>query len=195
MKKQIIIGIYMAIATSGCFAASINTETPPAGVRTRILDLVITGRTNINTFQLFLDKQDSRSREFTGSQDNSDITFFIPVDILNCNNQFLLKDFNSMVKSSDYPLIVIRIGNNELDGILAGIQKHTIHLAVTLTDHTQILPAQVTVVQNKQNQSILNGTLALKLSDFRLQPPQFCWGLVKLNNTIEINFKIAVSKP
>lgn len=89
-------------------------------------------------------------------------------------------------KVLDYP----NFKNVKVDGDLVG---HTVSAAITLHGITQSVRVPVSI-SHSGNQLLASGKFSIKQSSFGIQPYQAAAGLLKIKDTITIEFSIAAEK-
>ncbi|RPD99984.1 YceI family protein [Aureibaculum marinum] len=105
-----------------------------------------------------------------------------------CGHNKINDDLNELLKSEKYPKIFIYLKefssdkneskvNTIIDIEIAGIRK------------TYNIPIQV---DNSNNNMQISGNLNVNLSDYKLQAPKKLFGLIRVEDTIEINFNLSV---
>lgn len=153
--------------------------------------LVVTVNTNVNSFNCNLQdfnpnltlklsqKIDGQTKSFSENE------ILIPVANLDCANKLINYDLQETLKAKTYPnikLSFIEIFPGKAKGLftvklsleIAGVKKYY----QTFCGFNRL-----------QNGNTLNGCEKINLIDFGLQPPEKFFGMVKVNNEIEVTFE------
>ena len=195
MKKKSNILLYLLVAF-GCFTSSIKAQQAPALTTAQLQDIVIMGETNINKFQLFLDsKTNNEVKDIVGIYENSTIIFTIPIERLNCKNQIILYDFHNLVNADQHPSVTIKIDIEQFyRHINERKESEPTVLEVSLSGQTRKIKTNNSSIKHMSGSKTLTGNANIYLSDFLLEPPKKFMGLVRLNNKVNINFKILITE-
>lgn len=193
MKNRSNILIYLLLVF-GCLTVTVRAQQAPALTTAHLQDIVIIGETNVNKFHLFLDsKTKTENKEIVGIYENSAIIFTIPIERLNCKNQMILNDFHNLVNANEHPSVKIRI---EIDQfyrhIIEGKEIEPTELEVSLSGQTRKIKTNYSDIKHMSGFKTLSGNANIYLSDFLLKPPKKFMGMVRLNDKVNINFKILI---
>jgi len=193
MKNRSNILIYLLLVF-GCLTVTVRAQQAPALTTAHLQDIVIIGETNVNKFHLFLDsKTKTENKEIVGIYENSAIIFTIPIERLNCKNQMILNDFHNLVNANEHPSVKIRI---EIDQfyrhIIEGKEIEPTELEVSLSGQTRKIKTNHSDIKHMSGFKTLSGNANIYLSDFLLKPPKKFMGMVRLNDKVNINFKILI---
>lgn len=154
-----------------------------------VSSIAITGKTNINTFQL---TQQLSTINFTASPLGSDyIRFAIPVKTFSADNSHIYNDFVELLKGDRHPYIYIDIAINNLRSIRSNKNHQLVHLYLTITDISRPFEVETNIQLNGNGSLTLTGQRNIHLPDFSIEPPVKFMGLVKVNNDINILFKLS----
>jgi hypothetical protein len=137
--------------------------------------LAIDGSSNIN--------------KFTCDINNS----YLSVDIkkFDCHHKYITSDFRKMLKSEEYPSLVIRfISLDEFhkDGVVKGL------VDIELAGKKKRMEINYSCSHIGSNQLRLQGVKLMKFSDFELEAPRKIGGLVRINEEIKVNFNLYFRK-
>lgn len=176
--------------------------TPSGGSGTNYNDckghISIQGSTNINTFKL-----NNSLSQIILKRCNHDKDSFaslakkywlqIPAKNFKADNPQIYRDFLSLIKAKTYPMIKVGLSLADLHRI-SGCSKPT-----TFTVEVQMAGNSCTYFVNcrfsacSNNCIVVSGSQKMKLTDFRITPPEKILGLIKVNNEILVNFGFVVS--
>lgn len=146
--------------------------------------VLIQGSSNINEFEL---KNDSPSVENASSNPGYHI-IKIKVDEFAAENLRMVKDFKQLINASEHPYIRIAVQNKEKSDFeeTNGLTNFNIRVTLAGISEEYTVPCQL---NNQPNGSYtIEGNFAVKLTEFKLDPPVKLFGLVKVNNTVFVNF-------
>lgn len=179
------IGVVTAQTSSVAVSVDVNKNS----------SLSIYGTTNIVNFKLTQNSEDfiQKNMIITASQNNnklylSENQLIVPVKNFNSTNKMALRDFYKLVKSDEYPTMNIQLDHIDLP------------TASMPTSGTAVVAVTITGVTKKYNfpiKSNKNGTSYtfdvekdINIRDFGLEPPVQMMGMLKVNEIININFKM-----
>ncbi|WP_139226729.1 YceI family protein [Zhouia amylolytica] len=155
-------------------------------------ELTISGSTNINRFEC-----NYKIEKLTGpitvvyqknqkSLDFRQTVLKLDNNCFDCGSKPINRDFNILVKSDQHPRIllkidkVLNIGGTEADVLtdikIAGITK------------SYRVPVGITKLNG--NNLKVSGVLKLNISDFKLEPPKKMFGIIKVDDIINIDFRL-----
>ncbi len=194
--REIISFVALVVMPLGiCEPVSAQGDTEP--VKAILNDLVITGKSNLNKFNLFLGQESQAGAHelITGLFGLRSISFEIPLDRLSCKNKMILHDFYSLVNASEFPEVTIKMDADDFDRFVAETESHTTQASfyVTIAGITQKVRTHTLLSEDLAGNKTLRGNLTLSMNDFYLKPPKKMIGLVKLNDEVNINFIISIS--
>lgn len=158
--------------------------------------LTISGTTNINNFECGFNTDELINPiEIKYSKKSNTLLFDkAALDLYNgyfdCGGKAINKDFKSLIKAENHPKITLKLkeiqyGNSKTDAFKATI-------AIELAGKTQTY--QTPVYVKKDGDLCITGNLALNINDFDLKAPKKAFGLIVVNNMIDINFKLFVEE-
>jgi hypothetical protein len=110
----------------------------------------------------------------------------IPVKSFNSSNKMALRDFNKLVKSDQYPKMLIKLDHIELADRSSTSAVGNAVIDVTITDVTKRYIFPVTTGKNGNNFTF-DITKEINIRDFNLTPPVHMMGMIKVDELITIN--------
>lgn len=154
--------------------------------------LTITGDTNINEFLCAYNTSlipNTGNMKFTGNPE--EIRFenaILKLDNkgFDCGNKAINKDFQSLLKSSEYPEIELELKELSFKTTNQAIALITISIAGKQKDY------KVPVIIKENPVAQYAGKLNLDINDFNLILPKKLFGLIVVKEDIEINFNLIV---
>jgi hypothetical protein len=159
-------------------------------------NLSIEGKSNINSFScnvteylhpdtIVFYKEDQHQELYTVK---GGIT--INVNRFDCHQRNITRDLRKTLKASESPIMKIDLLSisNFSDGYTG--QKIKGCVAIKLAGITRKMEIDYTVQTGNDGNLLLYGSRAVLLSDFRLTPPHKLAGLIKVEDQINVRFKL-----
>ena len=160
--------------------------------------IAINGSSNVLAFKLFQKGKDLTTRNFTftATQDQNRIyisqnQLSIQVRKFNSDNRMALRDFLKLIKSVDYPNLLVQLNYFELIPGADKIRfsKGNASVNITITGVTKQFNIPITSNQEGDIYSV-DGRKNISIRDFGLTPPIEMLGLIKVSEWIDINFHL-----
>ncbi|MCZ8196196.1 MAG: YceI family protein [Flavobacterium sp.] len=152
-------------------------------------EVTINGKSNVNSFQC---KYNSNYLEdeilVTTFKNNetkitlSNAKIAIKSKGFDCKNKMITKDFKTILKADDYDNINIEL--KELD-INNNYLMTKLNIEIAGKSKEYVIP----MAFNEKNSNV-KGTLRLNIKDFNLKCPKKIFGLIEVNDNIDINFNL-----
>jgi hypothetical protein len=190
--KQFISIFTICYLLSLTLSAQLNSYPVTVDVKDKSV-LSIHGKSNVVDFTF-----DKPSKEFiynklyvVASWKNdkiylSESNLEIPVKSFNSSNKMALRDFNKLVKSDQYPKMLIKLDHIELADRSSTSAVGNAVIDVTITDVTKRYIFPVTTGKNGNNFTF-DITKEINIRDFNLTPPVHMMGMIKVDELITIN--------
>ncbi|PKD20629.1 hypothetical protein APR41_13210 [Salegentibacter salinarum] len=169
------------------------------GLETKKIDilpdshLTIKGTTNINDFECEFNTLRFKNETFkVHYTENGDILYFknsvLPLEnvYFDCGNRKINKDFHELLKSEEHPEILLKLKKIDMRG--EGNSIVTIGFTIAGVNNDYKFPVEIT----RDQQLCFDGKLKLNIKDFNLEAPSKIFGLIVLDEEIEINFNLNV---
>ena len=193
MRKTILFAVFIFCCISRVY--------PQATVNVLLQNnssITINGTSNLLSFKLSQkgDKLANKTFLITASQIQNKIILSqnqhsIAVRNFDSNNKMALRDFLKLLKVDDYPEIKIQLryienmGNVALNDYSKG--QASVNITITNVTHQYLIP----ISSNKSGDLYnLTGKMKLNIKDFGLVPPIEMFGLIKVNEWINIDFNL-----
>ena len=153
----------------------------------------IEGSTNLNAFELVYSFEDEPV-EFSVSSGNSSGKYkklVIPVEKFRGESKAMERDFHELVKYDKHPEIIIEFNGfsnieNEPDNITTNVR-----ITMAGTSHSYTVPVELK--ETDSGNICLNGKKSIQISDFKLDPPVKYFGIIRVEDQINIDFSIDLS--
>ena len=155
--------------------------------------LVIMGESNVNRFS-FTFEQPAPGKEgkprynllWNGTE------LFIPVREFEASNPHMYTDFLLQMQESKYPYISIRFNDFIVEKPAESTSPLKYNVGITLAGVTRDYAIDCELVSCGGNLTI-RGSEILKLTDFKIPPPQKLNGLIKVKDDISVSFSIMIN--
>lgn len=159
--------------------------------------LLIKGTTNINKFTCHFNISKLRNRIPVNFEvrDNKMIfneTYLIlKNDCFDCGNKNINKDFKELLKTNEYPQIFIHLNEMQNLNLNNSTSEVLLDMEIAGINKSYTIPVKI---ENNENNLLVRGKLMMDINDFNLEPPKKILGLIKVNNTIEIDFQLLLQE-
>lgn len=109
---------------------------------------------------------------------------FLEVLNFECPNPQMTDDLHDLLEYENYPFIIFQLKKIT--------NKKTAHIMIEMAGEKQFYTVNLNNSLNN-NQLISNATMELCITDFGLEAPEKFFGMVKVNENIEVEFKIGMN--
>lgn|SRR5690606_9046238 len=156
----------------------------------RTSTLNIKGDTNVNQFQcVFNTVHLDQKHKITYRKNGREIHFkntslFLENEAFNCGHKAINRDFNLLLKTSEYPRISLELRKVVFDNENRATALIRIKIAGKEKDYS--LPVKVSTSPIDR----FTGSMKLNIRDFGLEPPKKVLGLIVLKEEIQINLDL-----
>jgi hypothetical protein len=160
--------------------------------------LKVGGSTNVNKFScnitnfispdtLFIEKDLYRETIKMSGSVHLDIKRF------DCNNVVMTKDLRKALKAKDFPQMQIRFISLSWYPESYGNEKEVRGVvSISLAGVTKTFKISYIITQNSSTSMKIKGSWKISFSDFNIVPPAKLGGIVKANDELYIEFKLAL---
>lgn len=189
MKTYLFLFSFLTLSFTGSAQPSVETreiEIMPGS------SLSISGNTNINEFECDFDTLCFEDQTITVNfSSKGDVLDFrnsvLPLrnNNFNCGNKRINRDFKDLLKTEEHPEILLKIKKIDLRKDKA---HATLNFTIAGIDKDYTFPVEVTGDETM----CFNGKLALNITDFNLEAPSKVFGLIVIEEVININFNLNV---
>lgn len=154
----------------------------------------IAGRTNLNQFRLYQDVADNfiftEARHSKIRIDEYGILELrIPVLNFEASSKFVYRDFIELLDASKNTHIIIILKKNEVRKLSNQSHSDTIEIGVILNGISNYYKIPGQTKNCTDGSKFISGIKTLKLTDFKLEPPEKSFGLIKVENELIVNFE------
>lgn len=173
----------------------------------RILDnskLTIHGTSNVNKFacdctQKFPEgKVIAQATGTPGFVDVRNAVLKISAKSLDCKRKEINKDMLKTLKAEKYPDILIKLIQlqfpSDIQKVKIGnVAALTAFVDITMGGVTKRTPLKLHAKKQSESQFIINGEHTLSLGDFGLKPPDILWGMIRINDAMQLMIDLKMS--
>ena len=156
-------------------------------------NLSITGTSNITDFACDFNTLCFANNSFkvAYTEKNGVLRFknsILPLENINfdCGNRKINKDFHDLLQTEKHPKILLKL--KELDIRSAENALVTLTFNIAGIDKDYKFPIEIT----RGRELCFDGKLALNIEDFNLEAPKKMFGLIVIDEEIEINFNLNI---
>lgn len=178
------------ISMTGFFSAFGQGDKKLVKINTHTSYVEIHGTTNVNSFNCTYNARLPENEfEVTVFKKGSDLeiqheALFLKVLNFKCPNPQMTNDFHDLLEYEDYPYIIFQLKKIT--------NKNTAHITIEMAGEKQNYQVQVkNSIRNTQ--LICSAKMQLCITDFGLKAPEKFFGMVKVNENIEVEFKIEIN--
>lgn len=158
--------------------------------------LIIKGSTNVNKFKCHFNIEEVSNPiplSFVLKEDRlifEKALLMLDNSCFDCGSRAINKDFMDLLKSEEYPKIVLELKEIKKDSRTNNIVHALIEIVIAGESKSYFTPVKL------KGDKILNvtGTLNLNICDFNLEPPKKALGLIVVSDIIKINFDLEVEE-
>lgn len=154
--------------------------------------LTISGDTNINEFECeFNTAHLDENTNLRYKINKSNIVFENAVLNLDnkgfdCGNKGINRDFRDLIKSDQYPEIILTLKEIDLEN--PELAKAKVIICIAGIEKKYQVPVEI----SKGKVPHFKGKINLNIRDFKLEPPKKALGLIVVKEEIEVNFNLTV---
>lgn len=159
--------------------------------------ICIEGATNINSFSL---EQNVPEDLVCGTGDSRWLPvpkqelylITIPVRNFSANNKIVYKDFLDLVDVGKHPYIRIFLEEEEFLNLFSGKMHYNPVIGVNVSGVTHKYRINCIISECIDGNITIRGYKKVKLTDFKLAPPEKSLGLIKVQDELIINFEFSM---
>lgn len=157
-------------------------------------NLCIEGKSNVSSFQCDVVQYLRVDTVFFYKDDRQIVTtrggITIDVNTFDCHQKYITADLRKTLKAKECPLLridLLSIGNLP---VVAGDYKTTGWVAIQLAGVSRKVEVNYTVQAGSNGVMHLYGSQRVSFSDFALTPPRKLAGLIKVEEEINVKFRL-----
>ncbi|EHQ27092.1 YceI family protein [Mucilaginibacter paludis] len=187
-----IIASIIFLATPQLKAQTIYRLSPGKDVAIKVL-----GSSNVHDWTMTSTKMESQGDfKFDGEQLQglSGLSFSVDAKSLKSEHSGMDDRTYKAIKADQYPKITYKLSS----AVISTIQKNKYLIKtkgeLTITGVPQLISMDVTAVVNPDNSITCTGAEKIKLTDFKIQPPSFMLGAMKVANDLTIQYTLNYKK-
>lgn len=189
--KRIVFLI--SIVTALAFTTRDSTIKRISVIITTESSLVVRGTTNVNTFSCVFNINKFKNpiqvnyHVEGGKMIFNKTALVLDNNCFDCGGEGINSDFQKILKSDKYPQITLFLKETTLFENKLDVQA-SINIEIAGIVKGYKIPIKV----KKNNDMLITGDLAISLYDYGLEAPKKMFGLISVDDTIEIFFQLAV---
>jgi hypothetical protein len=170
-----------------------NEDSEPLGKEpaTGFIDITVESNVNHLLFTYALTEMclSETGANLPGSNiDISTARIIVPVKDFKCSNQLVYKDFLTLLKASQYPYITIAIPQKVLLQYRTGNSVTLNNVLINIAGVTKRYDITCVIENRDKTDSILIGSIKIRLTDLKIEPPVKYLGLVKVKDEVIVKF-------
>lgn len=183
--------LHILIISLICFSSAFGQSNKRlVKINTKASYVEIHGTTNVNSFNCSYNAslpEDQFEVSFSKKGDDMEIkhqALFLKVTNFKCPNSQMTTDFHNLLSYRDYPYIIFQLKKIT--------HKNTAHIMIEMAGEQQSYQVKM---ENSMRNNMLTSTaqMTLCITDFGLEAPEKFFGMVKVNENIEVEFKIEMN--
>jgi len=155
--------------------------------------LVINGESNINRFRFsFLSNAGDTAYSYRSRTGENGIEILIPLREFQASNPRMYNDFLQEVHEREYPNISIflpHMSQDKLEAMATGAEQKVL---ITMAGVAKQYTVDCDLV-NCGDRLAIRGSQMIRLTDFKISPPEKLNGLIKVKNEIKVSFGIILN--
>lgn len=198
IQKLLILTVIYPIIYFPLFGQSTNASHL---IKVKGSAFTIEGSTNISSFQCYLTKTNYsdtiaiertwRHRTITFDR----LTLKYPVNEFDCQIELMTEDLQSLLQSDRFPYLFLRVktievidGPQEIENLDVSSEVNVTIAGVT----REVRVDKGSVVNHSESLLTFQGKVSLDMVDFGIEPPVKFFGMVKVDNLLEVSFSITM---
>jgi polyisoprenoid-binding protein YceI len=180
----------LSLALAGCF--SLNAQV--LKINPKSFSMTILGTTNVHDFTTKVTQADGEA-VINGSKELQSLVVEIPVRALKSGEKLMdTKTYETfdVNKNPNITFKLIEVNSLKVDGNQVSV---TVTGNLTMAGVTRRISIKSTGVGNKAGYIQFKGSVALKMSDFKMSPPTAMMGLMKVGDAITLKYDVSFENP
>lgn len=160
-------------------------------------ELWIAGSSNVNDFNCNVEEYDSHVSPPAEEEDQMEVEVDIVVDSFECGKKRMNRDLYETLQGGKHPTINFIYQSTE--EMTYNDHEELYHLTIrgnlTVAGHSKEIQLQMQVQLFDDGTIEVRGSTDLNMTDYNIEPPTALFGLVKVDNTLTVHFKLKASSP
>jgi len=194
LNRQTLI-MYITIAAiifltiPQCLLAQANYKLLPGKDAT----VKILGSSNIHDWTMTANRLESQGEfKFEGDQlrSLSAFSFTVTAKSLKSEHESMDNRTYKSIKADQFPKIVYKLNSAVITPVQKGKYNIKATGELTISGATQVVVLNVNAVVNADNTISCSGSQKIKLTDYKIEPPSFMLGAMKVYNDLTIQFNL-----
>ncbi|MDR9418582.1 hypothetical protein [Gracilimonas sp.] len=161
--------------------------------------LSIKGKSNVNEFQCQSEHelhQDSLNYFYRVSGDTvlvDGVQLNLQIDQFDCGKRAINKDFRSTLKYEEYPFIEIILNELVVSDSTSLIPKEA-KITIRIAGEERHYTVTLNTFSSREESFTVGGNKILRMTDFGLEPPSPMFGLIKVQDELDIQFDLVIRR-
>ena len=200
LKKQLSVAGIIIITAITLFAIpqALMAQASYKLVPGKDVSIKVLGSSNVHDWTETSAVMESQG-DFKLSDDNqivslSAFNFSLNAKSLKSEHEMMDSRTYKAMNADQYPKITFKLGSAAIETI----QKNKFNIKatgeLTIAGATQTITLDVTAVVNPDNTITCTGSKKIKLTDYKIEPPSFMLGAMKVANDLTIQYSLAYKK-
>jgi hypothetical protein len=188
------------------FIALASDTIPVTEGKFRILPgsrVYLEGTTNVNKFKCDcgnnFDSNPYQVRNVDGNKmEFANTQLLLPIEFFDCKNRKMERDLQKALKADQFPIVRIQLENiiipkSHLSSIESGTWTNATALVnISLAGVTRQHEIPVKTKKGLPAQFLFSGHQSMKMTDFKVTPPEALFGMIKANDEITFYFDLVL---
>jgi len=111
-----------------------------------------------------------------------------------CNNALLTKDFKKTIEVDQYPTIIVKFLSLIKESETVNQKNLTGEIEITMVGISKKYPISRVFLSKNGDNALFSGERKILLSDFNIEPPVKFLGVVRVQDSIMVNFSLVLEK-
>jgi hypothetical protein len=156
------------------------------------IDITVESNVNRLFFSYPLNRTSIYDSGKSGNKTGETVNIIVPVRDFRCSNKTAFRDFLTLLKADQYPELSITVPQDYLMQHPQN-ERLTIHdVIINIAGVSKKYDITCRVEDRNSKDSILIGTVKIRLTDLEIKPPVKYFGLVKIKDEVIVKFGISL---
>ncbi|HVW94522.1 MAG TPA: YceI family protein [Mucilaginibacter sp.] len=193
VKKISVLAAAVAVMYSGFLPQTAKAQTAYKVIAGAETSIKVLGSSNVHDWTETTNVIDSKGNfKFNGStlESLSSFSFSVPVKSLKSEHSSMNDRTYKALNADKYPEVTFRLRSADVTATQK--DKYLIKATgdLTISGASQTVVLNVTATVNADNTITCSGTQKIKLTDFKITPPSFLLGAMKVANDLTIQYNM-----
>jgi len=192
LLRFIIINIISVYASTGAYTLYSASPVKSKWLVEKTSTISIAGSTNVNRFCCQVNEYTGPDTIILNPVGASFLgTLSVNIEDFNCNNRIMTGEFKKTLKYHEYPRLKIRfISLERMPSFGAAVESVKGYVEVELAGICRKFEVTYSVCRKNDENLELVGYRVFGFSDFGLAPPHKMGGLIRVNDRLDVQFRL-----